>query len=727
MPTILLADDDPMQHELVQATLGRAHRVLQAWNGREALAVARRERPDLVLLDVLMPELDGFEVCRQLKADPTTREIEVVMLSARGDRPDRRRGVEAGADVYMTKPFSPSALLDTVRQALGGDVAQALATPVLAEPVPPSERPAELVQTLAYAHELSALYEAAQERAARFRFLVELGKDLVAARGLDALLRLALERATTFSGHDAGSVLLLAGPDGPLKVRASVGKSSRGSWLAALDDLAARALRELRPVTFDGEPRDASEPQGTPPADSARPSARPRTSAPAVPAAPGAAVGLPLVTPGGVPLGVLRLESRESTGRLQVHDLDALQLLASQLAAAIESVQLHERLQHGLEVLQAIHEAGRVLSATLEADAIGGRLLDIARRVSGLEAAVVRLRNRRQHVRLWQTAGPEALWRWAQATAASRAARKAALATGEAQCFALGVPPDGAAPLTGWCICLRVQDRVLGVLEAYGREDRAAENTAEFLGSLASQAATALDNARLYRELAERERQLAELVGRLLVAQEEERRRIAYNLHDDLAQLAAGIHQRLQAFAHDYRPASPQAQHQLDQTVELARRMVGQTRGVIADLRPTTLDDFGLAIALRAPVEALRADGWEVAYEEALGAERLPPAVETALFRVAQEALGNVRKHAGTTRVQVALRRRDRAIRLEVVDWGRGFRVSAARAGAGAGERVGLLGMRERIALLGGHCVVRSRPGAGTRVIAEVPLPGSHE
>src|SRR5581483_1742399 len=287
----------------------------------------------------------------------------------------------------------------------------------------------------------------------------------------------------------------------------------------------------------------------------------------------------------------------------------------------------------------------------------------------------------------------------------------AALATGEAQCFALGVPPDGAAPLTGWCICLRVQDRVLGVLEAYGREDRAAENTAEFLGSLASQAATALDNARLYRELAERERQLAELVGRLLVAQEEERRRIAYNLHDDLAQLAAGIHQRLQAFAHDYRPASPQAQHQLDQTVELARRMVGQTRGVIADLRPTTLDDFGLAIALRAPVEALRADGWEVAYEEALGAERLPPAVETALFRVAQ----------------VALRRRDRAIRLEVVDWGRGFRVSAARAGAGAGERVGLLGMRERIALLGGHCVVRSRPGAGTRVIAEVPLPGSHE
>src|SRR5439155_13631899 len=173
MWTILLADDDPMQHELVEATLSRAHRVLQAWTGREALAVARQERPDLVLLDALMPELDGVEVCRQLKAEPVTRDIAVVILSARNAPLDHRRGVEAGADVYMTKPFSPSALLDTVRRTLGGDdLAQPLPAPVLAPPDGPTEKPAELVQTLAYAHELSALYEVAQERAARFRLLV---------------------------------------------------------------------------------------------------------------------------------------------------------------------------------------------------------------------------------------------------------------------------------------------------------------------------------------------------------------------------------------------------------------------------------------------------------------------------------------------------------------------------------------------------------------------------
>lgn len=121
-------------------------------------------------------------------------------------------------------------------------------------------------------------------------------------------------------------------------------------------------------------------------------------------------------------------------------------------------------------------------------------------------------------------------------------------------------------------------------------------------------------------------------------------------------------------------------------------------------------------------MEGLRAEGWQITYRQVAAAERLSPAVETALFRVAQEALTNVRKHAGPARVHVALRCQRRAVRLEVRDWGSGFRLATARAAAGPGERVGLLGMEERIALLGGRCTVHSRPGGGTRVIAEVPL-----
>ncbi len=124
---------------------------------------------------------------------------------------------------------------------------------------------------------------------------------------------------------------------------------------------------------------------------------------------------------------------------------------------------------------------------------------------------------------------------------------------------------------------------------------------------------------------------------------------------------------------------------------------------MIHDLRPTVLDDFGLAAAVRLQVQMLRSEGLEVGLEEAVGDERLPPEVETTLFRVAQEALTNVRKHARASTVHVVLDRSGRAVRLMVRDEGRGFRPDEATRSNGPGERVGLSGMRERLSLLGGR------------------------
>ncbi len=228
---------------------------------------------------------------------------------------------------------------------------------------------------------------------------------------------------------------------------------------------------------------------------------------------------------------------------------------------------------------------------------------------------------------------------------------------------------------------------------------------------------------RLARRDAEREGRLQDLVGRLILAQEEERRRVAYEVHDGLAQIAAATQQHIEAFAAHYRSRSVPRRAQLERAQALAQETVREARRVIAGLRPTALDDFGLATALRIELDALRADGWDITYNQKLGQERLPPRFETALFRVAQEALTNVRKHAQTHRVQVSLRRRGHSINLEVRDWGRGFSPTNASDGMRPGERIGIPGMEERVALLGGHCLVRSQLGAGTSVLAEVPLP----
>jgi signal transduction histidine kinase len=134
-----------------------------------------------------------------------------------------------------------------------------------------------------------------------------------------------------------------------------------------------------------------------------------------------------------------------------------------------------------------------------------------------------------------------------------------------------------------------------------------------------------------------------------------------------------------------------------------------------------------LATAVRQRVEELQDEGWKIGYDETLGEERLPSEVETTLYRVTQEALNNIQKYARTTEARVSLTRRGLKVRLEVRDGGRGFDPSAVSGEGSPVERGGLSSMRERVALVGGELEIRSEPGGGASVIAEVPLPPTFE
>ncbi len=121
MKKVLLADDEDGVLALVAATLGNDNRysLLMARDGEEALALARKELPDLVFLDVMMPKMDGYAVCQALKQSPNTRHIKIIMLTAMAQDANRERARAAGADGYFTKPFSPTTLLEKVSDMLG--------------------------------------------------------------------------------------------------------------------------------------------------------------------------------------------------------------------------------------------------------------------------------------------------------------------------------------------------------------------------------------------------------------------------------------------------------------------------------------------------------------------------------------------------------------------------------------------------------------------------------
>jgi PAS domain S-box-containing protein len=396
-----------------------------------------------------------------------------------------------------------------------------------------------------------------------------------------------------------------------------------------------------------------------------------------------------------------------------------------------ERKRAEEDLQRSVNSLLALYEAGQILASSLEREEIALKLLQVTQRMSALEAAILDLYDEGGELDEWHSVGEKGVLAAVRDHPRARAAAREAAEGGQPRSVELPLPGESGREASwgaaGVFVPLRVQqDRVIGVLEAYGPRLLREKESIETLASLASQGASALENARLYEELSERERELQDLVRRILVAQEDERRRVAYDIHDWLAQIAMAAYRRLELFVKHRPPDAAQDREELEDAVALVRQTVGDARRIIANLRPTTLDDFGLATAVRMSVDDLRAGGFEVSYEETLGEKRLPATLETALFRVAQEALANVRKHAQTERVHISLGRRDdEAVHLEVRDWGRGFEEPAGagqQRGGGPGERVGLSSMQERVTLLGGRFEVRSEPGKGTAVLAEIPM-----
>ncbi|MEE5138957.1 sensor histidine kinase [Pseudomonas alliivorans] len=242
----------------------------------------------------------------------------------------------------------------------------------------------------------------------------------------------------------------------------------------------------------------------------------------------------------------------------------------------------------------------------------------------------------------------------------------------------------------------------------------------ESLQLLATLLAAHLENNRLLEALVARERTMSELVHQLFTAQEDERKRMAYDLHDGLAQTLAGLHQRLQGFAGRCPELPEPMSADLQAILNLAQHCVGEGRQLISGLRPTVLDDFGLLQAVDKEADRLREAGIAVHWSSR-SMVRLPSHLEIGLFRIAQEGINNVLKHSGAGSVQLALDISDSNVSLLLEDNGRGFVTDQRSDGSGV-QKLGLVAMQERASLMGGRLSCISRPDCGTRLRATVPF-----
>ena len=225
----------------------------------------------------------------------------------------------------------------------------------------------------------------------------------------------------------------------------------------------------------------------------------------------------------------------------------------------------------------------------------------------------------------------------------------------------------------------------------------------------------------LYEELRKKEEKRGELLRRIISAQEEERKRIARELHDEMSQTLAAMLISLEAVRDAGSPELLQAK--IDNARKLALRAIDSTHRMIFDLRPAILDDLGLPAAIKwYAEERLKPLGINFRYEGDLFEKRFQTEIETVLFRIAQEAITNIAKHSQAENVIIDLELEDSYISLEIEDDGIGFDLGSISSTKSGSRGLGLLGMRERVLLLDGKLEVQSQPGSGTRVSVTVPL-----
>ena len=276
------------------------------------------------------------------------------------------------------------------------------------------------------------------------------------------------------------------------------------------------------------------------------------------------------------------------------------------------------------------------------------------------------------------------------------------------------------------CVPLRSKDRVLGVMGLAGRVSAGTRGSAEdqvgTLAAIGRQIGMAVENASLYEALQEKEVLRRQLLGRIITAQEEERKRVARELHDQMSQPLSSLIMTLEVLE---KPVVPEelAAHVQDMR-DITLQMLEQVHDLALALRPSVLDDLGLLAALRQHFREVQDRTHLPVDFQALGfsSQRLPPAVETALYRIVQEALTNVARHAQAKNVGVLLEHKGATVLLMVEDDGKGFDVTQVMGSHPRASNLGLYGMQERAALLGGTLMMESSVGAGTALFVEIPL-----
>jgi signal transduction histidine kinase len=544
----------------------------------------------------------------------------------------------------------------------------------------------------------------APSKESRLRALVDAGIAVSSELSLDGALQRIVEAAASLTGsrYAALGVLDVAGtrlarffttgidPE----QRAAIGDLPHGRGILGvlIDDAVPLRLRDLAE-----HPQSIGFPANHPPMRSF--------------------LGAPILLR-GVAYGNIYLTEKAGGVEFDAEDEELVTLLAAQAAVAIENARLYESATRWSRQLESLNEVGNALVTETELEPLLRLVCERLR--SLLEARIVSVALPLGDGRLrFAAAAGEGAAELEQATASLRTSKNGRVLERmrseriDSLIDDPEVDQDIARRLglrAGLFVPLVAHERAIGVIAVHDKvtgDGRFSDDDLRLAETFAARAAVAVDLS---------QRVARDALRRVVAAQELERRRLARELHDETGQALTSVLLGLKAVEEagspeEMRAAGADLRELVVQTLQDVRRLA-------VELRPRALDDFGLVPALERLTGSLAEHtGIAVDFESALGDERLPSELETALYRVVQESLTNIVKHARATRASVLVARREGEVVVVIEDDGAGFDPGLPADG------IGLLGMRERAELVEGTLTIETREGGGTTIIAEVPVP----
>jgi len=698
MSTILVADDHPLNRHFLATLLSyHGHEIVEAADGVEALESVRKRHFDLAIVDVAMPLMDGFTFVKALRADPELAQIPIVFYTASyRELESRSIARAAGVEHVITKPSDPEVILATVQAALG--------RPVLA-----LSRQGRHASTDAATQYIQRL----QVTSIMMSALIELGLELHSERDPDRLMRTACRAIRAMFASDY-SVIALPGEGQRIT-----------SWVEGLVDqtrLEKLLAQEAPPPSV----RNVS----------VRSDPLLQTMTDAMPGV-SALLLLPMYSGrrslhGWILLGRTGKDSPYST------DDERLALAAAgQVRAAHENLTSYRALRQQSAALSREQDdlEGKIDERTSELRMTNDALRrEIVRREDSEED----LRTSREDLAALFEASPVSIIAFDQngivlswnAAAERIFGWRAAEVIGRKSPTVPADLEDQNARLVEQTLTGTTHSDVgsQGIRKDGTRIDVSISmaplrDAAGVPRGYVSIVSDITDRSRSEAELRSSRERLRALSARVLLIQEEERTRIARELHDDLAQLLTAIKIDVSRLVQDVSRAAAPPARVLEGVVPLIDTTLDTVGRIVSELRPSRIGEMGLAAAIEKKLVEFQ-ERTEIECELSIRPEELniPAPVATAVFRILEEALTNIVRHSAATRAEVRLRQQENELLLEVRDNGRGIREEELLAQ----DSHGVIGMKERADLLGGSLTITGIPGRGTIVAARIPLDGQY-